>query len=279
MNLRPPRPVVPGVTAASVPVSLGAQRERRLAVPGFGVSDLRFPPGLTLPPHDHGRTTIAVVVAGSFLGWWNGRDGLCPPGTLLVEPAGERHANRFHEGTGARVIIVQPEHDAPALHQPTAQRARRRPDVLGIAWRIRDELLRPDAVTPLALEGLALELSAAAARGIRRPRIDQAWVDRAVEIVEERHAQPIGLSSVATDLGVHPAHLARAFRERSGRSVGTYLRELRVRHAAERLARGSESIAEVALAVGFADQSHLTRWFVRYIGVTPARYRAIQRGV
>jgi AraC-like DNA-binding protein len=35
----------------------------------------------------------------------------------------------------------------------------------------------------------------------------------------------------------------------------------------------------VALAVGFADQSHLTRWFVRYIGVTPARYRAIQRGV
>jgi AraC family transcriptional regulator len=60
--------------------------------------------------------------------------------------------------------------------------------------------------------------------------------------------------------------------------VGTYLREVRVRRAAARLATGNESIADIALAVGFADQSHLHRWFVRLIGETPARYRRQLRG-
>ncbi|MGH2455352.1 MAG: AraC family transcriptional regulator [Candidatus Limnocylindria bacterium] len=247
-------------------------------MPGFGIAELSFPPGLRLAPHDHDRATIAVVVAGAFQGWWNGSEGHCPAGTLVVEPAGERHANRFHDRSGARVVIVQPEVETPRLHQPAGRRSRRRPDALALAWRIHEELARPDEVTALAMEGLALEISAAAIRDATPPSADRALLDRAVLILEERYAQPIGLSEVAAGIGMHPGHLARAFRRGCGRSVGTYLREVRVRRAAERLAHGSESLAEIALAVGFADQSHLTRWFLRYVGVTPARYRAIQRG-
>jgi AraC family transcriptional regulator len=79
---------------------------------------------------------------------------------------------------------------------------------------------------------------------------------------------------LADELGRHPAYLARAFRAAYGRPVGTYLREVRVRRAAELLGGTETAIAEVALRVGFVDQSHLTRWFVRLVGLSPAAYRA-----
>jgi AraC-like DNA-binding protein len=53
-----------------------------------------------------------------------------------------------------------------------------------------------------------------------------------------------------------------------------YLRQLGLREARRRLAAG-EAIAAVAPATGFADQSHLTRWFRRTYGITPGAY---QRG-
>jgi AraC-like DNA-binding protein len=50
-----------------------------------------------------------------------------------------------------------------------------------------------------------------------------------------------------------------------------YLRQVRVERAKEMLAAGL-SISEVALAVGFFDQSHLTRYFKRILGLTPGTY-------
>jgi AraC-like DNA-binding protein len=58
----------------------------------------------------------------------------------------------------------------------------------------------------------------------------------------------------------------RQFRDRYGVAPSAYLRQLRLREA-RRLAAGA-AIAEVAFATGFADQSHLTRWFRRTYGIT-----------
>jgi AraC family transcriptional regulator len=152
-----------------------------------------------------------------------------------------------------------------------------RPDAVSVAWRIASELSRPDDVTPIALEGLALELLAIASRSGAAPEPHSAWLARATELVDEEYARPLALSALAAEVGIHPVHLARGFRARHGRSVGSYLREVRVRRAAERLAATNESIADIALAVGFADQSHMNRWFVRLMGTTPGAYRRVLR--
>ena len=254
------------------PVTLGASRVRRLRVPGFAVADLRFPGGLTLGRHDHDRATLAVVTEGAFDCWWNGREASCGPGTLLLEPAGELHANRFARRTDTRVIIIQPDGELLALRTAGSHGPRRRPDALPLAWHVAEELRSRDDVTPMALEGLALELAALAARDVAITR-PESRLASAAAILEERYAQPITLSALAAELELHPGYLARRFRQQHGRSVGTFLREVRVRRAAERIARGDETLAQVALAVGFADQSHLTRWFTRSMGISPARYR------
>ena len=264
-----------GMAAASTPVSLGARRIEHRDVPGFAVRRLEFPPDLTLPTHDHRDATIAVVLRGGFEGRWTWGHGTCLPGVLIVEPASAQHANHFGPD-GAVVVTVQPTPTlAASLNDPSRVPS---PEALALAWRAAAELRVVDDLTPIALEGLSLELLAVASRAaVPSPRI-APWLERATEIVEEQYARPLALGVVAEEVGVHPVHLARSFRAHHGRSVGSYLREVRVRRAAARLATGNESIAEIALAVGFADQSHLHRWFVRFIGETPARYRRQLRG-
>lgn len=259
-----------------MPVSLGARRAVRLEVPGFGVRWLDFEPGLSLPAHSHAQACVAVVTRGGFEGVWGSREGTASPGTLIVEPAGEMHANRFFERSGAEVVAIQPAGDlATGAHRPGREA---RPEALGVAWRITGELNRPDDVTPIALEGMALELLAIASRATQASERRGRWLSRATEIVEEQYAEPLALGVIAAEVGVHPIHLARSFRSRHGRSVGEYLRAVRVQRAAERLAETDDSIAEIALAVGFSDQSHLHRWFVRLVGETPGRYRRQLRG-
>jgi AraC-like DNA-binding protein len=82
----------------------------------------------------------------------------------------------------------------------------------------------------------------------------------------------IGLDQVAAATGVDRFRLTRAFKAAYGLAPHAYLVQLRLATARRLLARG-EQPAAVAMELGFADQSHLGRWFVRAYGLTPALYR------
>lgn len=75
--------------------------------------------------------------------------------------------------------------------------------------------------------------------------------------------------------GVHPMHLARAYRKCYGRSVNEALRENRLRAATRCLVRTDLPLAEIALTSGFYDRSHFTNMFQRYVGFTPGEYRSL----
>jgi len=71
--------------------------------------------------------------------------------------------------------------------------------------------------------------------------------------------------------------LARQFRSAFGTSPYRYSLMRRLDRARASL-RGNRSLADVALAAGFADQAHLTRMFKAVFGVSPARYRTLEAG-
>ena len=87
---------------------------------------------------------------------------------------------------------------------------------------------------------------------------------------------PIGaaLVELALDIGVHPVHLARVFRKNFDCTVGEFVRRLRIERACKEIAESSAPISEIALALGFYDQSHFSNTFKRFTGMTPAAYRA-----
>jgi AraC family transcriptional regulator len=106
---------------------------------------------------------------------------------------------------------------------------------------------------------------------------EPAWLARAREMIEDRFREPLRLADLAREAGVHPAHLSRVFRQRYQEPIATCIRRLRTEWAAERLAASDEAISAIALAAGFADQSHLTRALRARTGMTPARYRREHR--
>lgn len=84
----------------------------------------------------------------------------------------------------------------------------------------------------------------------------------------ERHV----VAQLAKKSGLCRESYSRAFRRGAGLPPGSYLHCLRLEKA-RRLLRQGKSIADAAVAVGYADQSHLHRMFVKYYSITPGCYR------
>lgn len=95
---------------------------------------------------------------------------------------------------------------------------------------------------------------------------------RARDYLHAHLHRDIGLDDLALACGVDRYRLARAFKAAFGLPPHAYLVQLRLARARQSLARG-ETPAAVASDLGFADQSHLGRWFLRAYGMTPAAYR------
>jgi AraC family transcriptional regulator len=104
------------------------------------------------------------------------------------------------------------------------------------------------------------------------------WLVRVRERLLEDPTESLRVRDLARDAGVHPVSLARAFRRHYGAPIGTVLRRRRVTLAAVRLEGSEESLCDVALATGFADQPHFCRVFKATTGVTPLGFRRLVRG-
>jgi AraC family transcriptional regulator len=262
---------------------MGSSTFRSLEIGGFLLLEAWFPPGELLPRHTHDRASVAIMLDGSFDLEVPGRVHHCPPTATFVEPPGEVHANRMGP-RGARVVVIQPDPTAIELLRPFEQMLdhvthRHHGGLAVLAERLARELRRADDLVPLAAEAITLELLVSLARLDRDERRGPPpWLLRAQEVLHARFAEPLRAADLAHEAEVHPAHLAREFRRHFRMSLGSYVRRLRLDWAARALARSDVPLAELALAAGFADQSHFTRAFKRYTGVTPNVYRGSTRG-
>ena len=257
------------------------KRVRRVQAGGFTVTEGIHRHGSQLPWHDHATPTICFVLNGAFTEMWRGGSVACTSSTLKFTPAGERHWDRFDRGD-VRGLMIEPSDDQVAAIRPHASVLDERESFQGgllstIGWRIYHEMQRPDPAAPLAIEGLLLELVASASR-LRetghaggRPR----WVEEARDRIHAELAYRPSLSTLAQSVGVHPVTLARAFRQAFRCSVGEYIRHLRIERAAHQLAGTELSLAEIALAAGFSDQSHFSNMFRDHTGLSPSRFRRV----
>ena len=89
------------------------------------------------------------------------------------------------------------------------------------------------------------------------------------ELLRARFSESLTLNTIAASAAVHPVHLVRTFRRFHQSTVGEHLRRLRIEFASQQLADTDAPLADIALASGFADQSHFTRTFKRLTGLTP----------
>jgi AraC family transcriptional regulator len=108
---------------------------------------------------------------------------------------------------------------------------------------------------------------------IAKGGLPPARLRRVLDYLHAHLDTDLSLDELAAVAGLTRHHFAQAFKSSVGEPPHRYVVEHRVVRAAELLAQSSASIAEIAVAVGFANQSHLTHHFRRTHGVTPSCFR------
>jgi AraC family transcriptional regulator len=160
----------------------------------------------------------------------------------------------------------------------------RDPLITHIAGLLSREVLNGDSASGLLAASVATQLAVHLLRNYteRSEPADAAQhsiaprgVAQAIAFIHEHYSKDVGLAQIAASAHLSPFHLSRLFKKATGRTPHQYLIEVRVNSARALLTAGAgaRSLADVAAAVGFADQSHLTRHFKRVLGVTPKQLR------
>ncbi|AKZ55419.1 putative araC-family regulatory protein [Streptomyces ambofaciens ATCC 23877] len=240
-------------------------------------------------PHAHDEFTVGVTVGGLEVIAYRGGHIHSGPGSIVVLEPGEVHTGgpAAPEGYSYRALYAAPPLLAdgtraaalPHFREPVLDD----PELAAALHAAHTDLTRrPD---PLEAESRLPWLLTALARRHSTARATDDTVpgaDRIARAVRDRLADellaPPSLAALATDLGLSRYQLLRAFRTAAGIPPYAWLAQHRVARARGLLDAGLRP-AEAAALVGFADQAHLTRWFRRVLGVTPAAYRnSVQDG-
>jgi AraC family transcriptional regulator len=241
----------------------------RLREAGFEIAHLTPElPEMAVEPHVHEDSHFVLVLEGTYVSSAAGAPATARAPLLIYNPAGTMHRDRFR-GEGGRFVAF-------GIPQVVSAQTMGLPDLPvrlgGVAFaaarRAAEASTEPDPDTA----GLCWELLAALspAREARQPH----WLSRARTMIGELSDQGVRVCEVAAEVGVHPVHLARAFRAAWGYSPSEYHSYRRTSQARALIAGTRLSLVDVALCTGFGDQSHLTRAFTRRYGIAPGAFRA-----
>lgn len=99
-------------------------------------------------------------------------------------------------------------------------------------------------------------------------------VEAVCAFIRQHYAEPLTLDALCCCAALSKSTLLRAFTRAKGITPYRYLETVRINAAKNLLARGVSPL-DAALQTGFADQSHLTKMFSRFIGLAPGVYREI----
>jgi AraC-like DNA-binding protein len=257
-------------------------KQHRSAVPGIEVMTLAS--NHHFPRHSHDQFGFGVIEYGAQRSW----SGIGPvsafAGDVIMANPGEMHDGAPLDGSarGWRMIYLE-----PAL----------------VGHEVEDEFVGPiEIVRPVARDPLLARHFAVLFACLTAVRPDRLATEenllRSLMCLLRRHGMPRSLSSgrspcvkkalhrldcapdsrvtlaeLAALTGVSRFQLLRGFAREVGITPHAYLVQRRV-CVARRLLADGQTPAQAAIQAGFADQSHMTRAFVRHVGITPGRYRA-----
>jgi AraC family transcriptional regulator len=251
-------------------------------VPGVTLIENAYPPAFIIPRHAHASAFLGLVLEGGYREIYGSRCRECSPSSLIFHPSGEIHSETHYDGV-VRILSIEPTEKllvhireyVPMLDGPHEFRAG---PLLRLGARLYGEFRNNDPLAPLAMEGIALELLAGIHRHSSCPTSTvPRWLRSVCDLLHDRFREKLALDDIASTVSVHPAHLARTFRRHYGCTIGDYVRNLRLEQAREELSRSHRPLAELALALGYADQSHFATSFKRQTGMTPGAFRALSR--
>ena len=244
-------------------------------------------------PHVHDGYVIGMIMAGAQRYRYRGAEHLAGSGTLVLINPDELHTG--HKGTedgwlyrafypdSGQITSLLTELELPTRHLPIFGATLYRDQDLVNGFCQLHRLLESPA-TALQQQTIWRELVLsllqrhAAVPDAGKPGKEHRAVSLAKELLLVQLAAPPSLEALAATVNLSPFHFARVFRRATGMPPHTWLMQQRIARARALLQSGCLPL-EVAMQLGFADQSHLSRQFKQVYGVGPGAYRSAKRGL
>jgi AraC family transcriptional regulator len=206
--------------------------------------------------------------AGTYVGWRSRK--LSGPEYLqvLIDPRRLVHAAGENGGHTSAALECRDK-----LRHPLLEQLVRTMTESASRSNIADELLI-DATAEVIAIVLARDFVAGSrAPAARRERtLSARIVQQIADYIDSHLAETVRVSDLSKIVGLSSFHFSRAFKASTGQSPYAFALTRRVLRARQLLST-EMPLADIALAVGFASQSHLTEHFRRVLGITPGRIR------
>jgi AraC-like DNA-binding protein len=256
--------------------------QHRSGIPG--IEAMTMSTEHAFPRHSHDQFGIGIMTSGAQRSWSIIGSVESEAGDVIMLNPGEMHDGAPIAGARSwRIIYVDPAlvarevaGDSGIGGEPLIRPVAHDPHLAAHIVQLFEQLenLAPDNM--LAEQSLLFCLMHALQKhGIDGPRPVRASpsIARAINRLEAAPEIATSLAELATLSDVSRFQLLRGFFREVGATPHAYLIQLRVKLVRRYLALGRPP-AEAALMAGFADQSHMSRAFVRQLGITPGRYQA-----
>lgn len=255
------------------------------ALPGLEI--VRFTESRhSYPRHSHDFYTVGLMERGANDCLGDKRD-IVATGALAVINPGRTHTGAPLPGVASTYTMFYAKaafmrRAALELGMPDADPAFARvvlehPAARAALWRLQRAVAAGGERLFVESQAVAAFSLLLCAFGARRRPLSAGSEPRAVrlarEMLDAALETPVALEDLAAQAGLSRFHLLRVFKAAAGQTPHAYHLCRRV-DAARGLLRGGLPIAEAAQRTGFHDQSHFTRTFKRYVGLTPGRYLA-----
>jgi AraC family transcriptional regulator len=220
--------------------------------------------------HSHDWAYIGLYTAGRYRERYDGGEADMSGPCAVLHPPGRPHADQVAD-EGLETLTVEFDPAWLQLHGFARELDRSllwSGGPVGLASRRLAALLSARSVDEQELgRATAQFLNFALTMG---PQPNPAWLDAVRDRLDQ---EKTGATALASTFHRHPAYLARAYRAAMGEGVGETRRRRRVEAASTLLRNTSLPLAEIALAAGFCDQSHMNRCFAAVLGRTPLHVR------
>jgi AraC family transcriptional regulator len=158
------------------------------------------------------------------------------------------------------------------------------PTIWRYAQLVAEECERPGELSEpygqslsLALFLTLIRLDGGEARETSGSRLAPWQLKRVTDFMRDNLADTLQLAQLAAISGLSPSHFGRAFKGSTGLPPHRWQLKMRIEEASAMLADAGASLADIACATGFVDQSHFTRAFAKIVGMNPGAWRRLHR--
>ena len=242
------------------------------------ILDISYCAGASQDFHYDQVSRISIILSGSLKEEVGRTEIYAHTGALVIKPNSVMHRNKFGpHGTRMISILVTDTFVNSLMSEKdslwnwyTGERHSRA--VWKFLYWMKQEGSELETIDHV------IELVSHLASGELPSSYRPPWLDSILDRIHaEYNDSNLLVRELARTVDVHPVYLARVFRKFQLCSVKDYIQCLRLQQVSHALATTTDPLSQIAYMKGFSDQSHMTRYFRNYYGMSPGNFRKFSR--